>query len=162
MGQIQFRSAKPADAQAVLSIKQAAISQIDSSVYTNEQLDAWRPDDDALEAFKRAIDSSHFDVLLAQAEEEIAAYGVLNAEENRIDAVFVRPEYSGQGIATSLVRQFESRAQMYDLPELKIVASLNAKSFYESLDYWDFGRKTRTINGVELEFAIMRKAFKFE
>jgi hypothetical protein len=47
-------------------------------------------------------------------------------------------------------------------PELTIVSSLNAKSFYESLGYWDFGRKVRDIDGVNLEFAIMRKLFTSE
>ena len=44
---------------------------------------------------------------------------------------------------------------MYDLDRLEIVSSLNAKSFYERLDYWQFDTKTRTIEGVELPFAIM-------
>lgn len=162
MGQLQFRSATPADAGVIVTIKQAAIHQIDSGEYTTAQLDAWQPDDDAEPSFERAIASDEFDVLVAEVAGAIAAYGVLRPAENRIDAIFVHPTYTGEGIGTSLVRQFESRARMHDLPELKIVASLNAKSFYESLDYWDFGRKQRTIDGVELDFAIMRKVFDFD
>lgn len=161
MGGEQFRHATPADAQTLLAIKQEAIGSIDTDDYTDEQLAAWQPDDDAVSDFRRAIESNRFELLLAEREGTAVAYGGLHTPKNRIDAVYVQPAYSGEGIATSLVKQFESRAQMGALPELKIVSSLNARSFYESLGYWDFGRKTREIDGIELEFAIMRKVFEF-
>ena len=94
---------------------------------------------------------------MAAYEQAPGVYGVLNADAGRIDALYVRPDYSGEGIATSLVGQLESRARMYDLDRLEIVSSLNAKSFYEGLNYWQFDTKTRTIEGVELPFAIMIK-----
>lgn len=159
MGTVRFRQAEPADAATILSIKQAAIDSIDTDHYTAAELDAWRPDDDALEDFERAIESEMFVILLAEVDDEPAAYGVLNTDERRIDAIFVTPEYMGEGIARSLVGQFETRATMVGVPELKIVSSLNAKGFYESLEYWDFGTKLRSINGEEIEFAIMRKMF---
>jgi len=161
MGRVRFRHAQSADAARLLSIKQAAIDAIDSGTYTDQQLSAWRPDDGAVEDFRRAVESGQFELLLAEQSETTVAYGGLNAPKNRIDAIFVHPVHSGEGIATSLVRQFESRAQMGGVPELKIVSSLNARSFYESLGYWDFGRTTQEIDGAELEFAIMRKVFEF-
>lgn len=161
MGRVRFRHAQPVDAERLLRIKQDAIDAIDSAVYSEKQLSSWQPDDGAVEDFRRAIESGQFEVLLAEQDGITVAYGGLNAPENRIDAVFVDPEYSGEGIATSLVKQFESRARMGGVPELKIVSSLNARPFYESLGYWDFGRTTKDIGGVELEFAIMRKVFDF-
>jgi putative acetyltransferase len=161
MGRVRFRHAQPADAERLLTIKQDAIDAIDSEVYSEEQLSAWQPDDGAVEDFRRTIESGQFEVLLSGRAETTVAYGSLNAPEKRIDAIFVHPEYSGEGIATSLVKQFESRARMGGVPELKIVSSLNARSFYESLGYWDFGRTTQDIGGAELEFAIMRKVFEF-
>jgi putative acetyltransferase len=161
MGGVRFRHARPADAEKLLSIKQAAIEAIDSDAYGDEQLSAWRPNDDAVEDFRRAVESGQFEILVAERAETVAAYGGLNAPKNRIDAIYVHPEYSGEGIATSLVRQFESRARMGGVPELKIVSSLNARSFYESLGYWDFGRTTEEIDGTDVEFAIMRKVFEF-
>lgn len=157
MGSVQYREAKPSDSATILSLKQAAIGSIDSDQYTAAELEAWRPDDDAVSAFERAIESERFVVRLAVDDGDAAGYGVLNIPENRIDAVFVHPDHRGQGIASSLVGQLELQAQMHGIPELKIVASLNAKSFYSSLNYWDFGTETRTIDGVDVEFAIMRK-----
>ena len=162
MGRLRFRQAKAWDARTILEIKQAAIDSIDTGEYTDQQLDAWRPDDNAIGDFRRAIRSDRFVILLAERDGEPAGYGVLNTKTNYIDAIFIHPDYTGEGIASSLVKQFETRARMQDLPEITIVSSMNARSFYQSLDYWDFGTKTRTINGTEIEFAIMRKIFNFD
>ncbi|WP_340097665.1 GNAT family N-acetyltransferase [Salinibaculum salinum] len=145
------------DADAILAVKREAISALPGTQYTDEQLAAWAPDDDALSAFESAVESDQFTVLLAEVRDEIVAYGVLNGPEERIDAVYVRPEYARRGIATSLVRQLEMRARMQGIEGLSIIASLNARPFYESLGYWTFGTKVRTIDGVDIEFAVMHR-----
>ncbi len=159
MGEMRFRQAKPWDGKAILRIKRAAIEHIDDDSYDSEQLAAWKPDDDAVEEFKRAIRSDLFDVLVAERQDDIAGYGVLNVEVGRIDAVYVHPGAAGQGIGRSLVRQFEIRAQMHGITDLAIVSSLNAQSFYESLGYEPRERKPREIAGTELEFVVVTKTF---
>lgn len=154
---VQFRQATIEHAETLLSIKRAAIGRIEDDVYEPEQLEAWQPDPDAVADFERAIGSDTFDVVLARSDGTDIAYGVLNATEERIDALFVRPEYGGQGIATSLVGQLESRARMRDIDEIEIISSLNARSFYETLGYRTHDTEHRTIEGVELEFAVMHK-----
>lgn len=159
MDRIQFRPARSADADRILEIKQQSIEEIDTDYYTPVQIEAWRPTGAERSDFKRAIESNEFDILLAVRGEAVVGYGVLNTHQNRIEALFVHPEFSGNGIGTSLVRQFESRARIEGLDKLTIVSALNAKRFYESLGYWDCGRKTRTIRDFELQFALMRKQF---
>jgi GNAT superfamily N-acetyltransferase len=154
---VQFQQAGVDDAGTLLSIKRAAIGGIDSDVYDQRQLEGWQPDVDAASDFERAIASDTFDVVLARVDGTDAAYGVLNATAGRIDALYVRPEYSGEGIATSLAGQLESRARMRGIEEIEIVSSLNARPFYETLGYRTCDAKHRTIDGVELEFAVMRK-----
>jgi ribosomal protein S18 acetylase RimI-like enzyme len=157
MGSVSFREAEESDAQSLWWTKHAAIDDIDTGEYTDDQLGAWKPDGEAVDDFETAIESSTFDAVIAEVDDDPVGYGVLNAEDGRIDAVFVHPDSMGQGIATSLVGQLESRAQMHGLEDLTIVSSLNAKSFYEKLGYRDCGTKMRTIGDEELEFAIMKK-----
>jgi putative acetyltransferase len=160
MGSVQFRQADADDGETLFWIKHAAINGIESDAYDEAELDAWKPTGEAVDDFGRAVDSDRFDIILAVVGGEEVGYGVLNIPDERIDAVYVHPESSRQGIASSLVGQLESRARMHDIDELKIVSSLNAKSFYERLGYWDFGTKIRTIDGVEVEFAIMHKQLR--
>lgn len=157
MESVQFREATPADAQTLWWVKHAAIDNIGSDAYSDEQLRAWKPTGEDVPDFKRAIESDTFDIVIAELDDEAAGYGVLNVDEDRIDALFVHPEHAGTGIGTSLLGQLETRAQMYDISALEIVSSLNAKPFYQSLEYWDFGTKVRSIDGSDVEFAIMRK-----
>jgi hypothetical protein len=99
---LHFRLAESGDAASVLAVKRAAIRDLASEADTDEHIDAWAPDEDALGAFEAAVDPEQFTVLLA-------------------------------------------------------VASLNATDFYASLGYWRFETLTRSIDGVDVEFAVMRK-----
>jgi len=157
MSELRFRLADPDDASSVLAVKRAAIRTHASAAYTDDQVDAWAPTEDALAVFEAAVDHDQFTVLLAVVGDEVTGYGVLNGPEGRIDAVFVHPEYTRTGIATSLVRQLEARARMRGIEALKLLASLNATDFYASLGYWRFEAQTRTIDGVDIDFAVMRK-----
>ena len=157
MADLRFRLAAPPDASAILALKRAAIRELAETDYTDAQLDAWAPDDDALDVFETAMESDRFTVLLAELDGETAGYGVLNGPEARIDAAYVHPEYTRGGIATSLVQQLEMRARMRGIGELTVVASLTARPFYESLGYWDFGTKTRSVGGVDIDFVVMCK-----
>jgi ribosomal protein S18 acetylase RimI-like enzyme len=154
---VRFRLADPSDAAAVLAVKRAAIRDLASDAYDDAAIDAWAPDDGVLPVFETAIESDRFTVLLAEQGGEVAGYGVLNGPEERIDAAYVHPDHVRGGIASSLVSQLETRAQMRDIAELTVVASLNATAFYESLGYWRVGEETRTIDGVDVDFAVMRK-----
>jgi len=153
---VQFRQAEPGDAADVLALKQAAIESADET-YSDTQVEAWRPTEDALPVFEQAMDSDQFVVLLAETAGELAGYAVLNVAERRIDAVFVDPEYAGQGLGSSLVGQLETRARMLGLSELHVVSSLNARAFYESLGYEEVESRTRTIEGVDLDFIAVQK-----
>jgi len=162
MGHLRFREATATEADTVLAIKQTAIKHIDGDCYDETQLAAWRPDDDAVDVFEQAIEDDQFNVVIAEYDDQPAGYGVLSVVDNRIDAIFVRPDYSRSGIASSLVGQLEMRARMYDISELEIVSSLNATAFYESLGYFNFGTQQRTIEGVDIEFTVMRKQLNGE
>lgn len=154
-GQIQFRQAKPADAEDVLSIKQAAIESTEGT-YSSEQIAAWKPDSDALTVFEEAMKDDQFIVLIAE-DDKPRGYAVLNIEDARVDAVYVHPDAAGNGLGASLLRQLETRAEMYGLEELTVVSSLNAQGFYESVGFEPVEERTRTIEDVDLEFVAARK-----
>jgi putative acetyltransferase len=155
-GEIQFRQAEPEDAENVLEIKQAAIEST-IETYSEQQVEAWRPTEEALPAFEHAMASEQFVVLLVETDSRPAGYGVLNIEAARIDAVFVEPGQAGRGLGSSLVSQLETRARMLGLDELTVVSSLNARPFYESLGYEPYEDRTRRIDGTDLGFVAVRK-----
>ncbi|MFB6189572.1 MAG: N-acetyltransferase family protein [Halapricum sp.] len=157
MPDVSVRTARADDAEAVLEVKRAAISELASRAYTPVELEAWAPEDDAIEEYRAAMSADSFQVLLAEDEGLVAGYGVLNAAESRIEALFVRPFWTRSGIATRLLRQLEMSAAFADCETLSVVSSLNAVGFYESMGYARVEALSRTIDGVDIEFTLLRK-----
>ncbi|SDJ98047.1 Acetyltransferase (GNAT) domain-containing protein [Halovenus aranensis] len=158
MATARFREAETNDARVLWSTKHSAINAVETDEYTTAELAAWMPESGAISDFRRAIDSETFDVIVAEADGETVGYGVLNRLDERIDAVFVLPEHSRQGIATSPVQQLESRASMGGIAELTLVSSLDAREFYRGPNYRVVETETRAIDGTDLEFLIMSKS----
>jgi putative acetyltransferase len=157
MPDVTVRTADPADAATILSLKRAAIEQLTASAYTDAQREAWAPDDDATGEFRAALEADSFQVLVAEADETLVGYGVLNAGERTIDALFVRPFWTRSGVGTRLLGQLEASARIVGCETLTAVAARNAVPFYERVGYTAVETQDRTIDGVELPFVCMRK-----
>lgn len=155
---ITVRQATAEDAEHVLDVKRAAIRGLAWDTYDEAQLDAWAPDDGDRDAFERVLDRADVFVLVATVGDEIAGYGVLNADAGRVDALFVHPDFARQGIASTLMGQLELVAEMRAINELVVIASVNAVPFYEAQNYWRLEPTTKAIDGEELEFLRMRKS----
>lgn len=156
---IQFRQAELDDAESIVTVKRASISNT-TGTYTPAQTDAWQPNDDAVESFRAAIEDEQFVVIVAVAGEEIQGYGALNVEKARIDAVYIHPDRMRKGLGSSLLRQLESRARVCGLDELEVVSSMNACDFYESFGYERLEPRTRVIDGVKLDFVAYSKTLE--
>lgn len=165
----RFRRATSEDAATLLSVKRAAIEDLEHWQYSPEQVEVWKPEDSYVDAFAQAIRDDRFVVHVAEREDESAAdldgddrptvvgYGALTVPDRRIDAIYVHPDHHGEGVATSLVKQLEASARLRAITELDIVAARNAVGFYESLGYWRLDEEVTTIEDVEVEFVRMRK-----
>ncbi|SDF30664.1 GNAT family N-acetyltransferase [Halorientalis regularis] len=157
MSDVRFRRAEPEDAEAILSIKRAAIEDLEHWQYSPEQVDAWKPEDSYLATFEEAIGDDRFIVHVGERDDRIVGYGALNVPDERIDAVYVHPDHHGHGVATALVKQLELSAQFQGIEQIDIVAARNAVQFYESVGYWQLDDEVTTIEDVSVEFVRMRK-----
>lgn len=175
----RFRRATPEDAAALLSVKRAAIEDLEHWQYSPEQVEVWKPEDSYVDTFAQAIRDDRFVVHVAErgAGDDPAAsdawdsaadldgddhptvvgYGALTVPDRRIDAIYVHPNHHGEGVATSLVKQLEASARVQGIAELDVVAARNAVGFYESLGYWRLDEEVTTIEDVEVEFVRTRK-----
>ncbi|WP_299268898.1 GNAT family N-acetyltransferase [Halorientalis sp.] len=157
MSDVRFRRAGPEDAAEILSIKRAAIEDLEHWQYSPEQVDAWKPEDSYLDTFEEAIDDDRFVVHVGVRDGRIVGYGALNVPDERIDAVYVHPAHHGHGVATAIVSQLELSAQFQDIEQLDVVAARNAVPFYESVGYWQLDDEVTTIEDVDVVFVRMRK-----
>jgi len=157
MSDISFRRASAADAEEVLDIKREAIEELEHWQYSPEQVEVWAPKESYVDTFEQAIEDDRFIVHVAEQDGTLIGYGALNVLDERIDAIYVRPDHHGKGVATAMLKQLELSAKFQDIEVLDIMAAVNAVPFYKSVGYWELEDEVTTIEDVDLELVRMRK-----
>ena len=152
---ISIRGARVEDASSIAQVHVASVEGIDTSLYTPEEIESWsRPR--TIANYEELIRSREF--LVAEAEDGIVGFGVLNPSNSVIEAVYVDPAGSGRGIGMDLMRKLEARAISLGLTQLQLSASLNAVPFYRKAGYvGEAQQKYKLQTGVEIACVPMSK-----
>jgi putative acetyltransferase len=85
------------------------------------------------------------EVWLAMVGTAIVAWGAIHGD--RLEGLYVDPEWAGRGIGTQLLLRLEARMREQGVAEIVADASLNAEAFYCRRGYVAFG--LRTGNGAQ-------------
>lgn len=129
---IRLRPAAAEDAAAIWALRVAAIRHGCRDHYPPELLADWTAAP-MPETFGSRIAAQAF--VVAEREARIAAFAGLDRERREIDAVFVHPDFAGQGLGVLLLSQVESAARQFGMPAVTLKASLNAIPFYTAAGY---------------------------
>lgn len=151
---LHFRQAKPADAAGMLAVKRDAILAIDD-VYDQSQLEAWAPRVTDFDAFEASPSADQYVVQVALDGGDVIGYGVLEIPNQRLDALFVDPDYQRTHVATTIYRQLETSARFSGIDRLTVVSSVTAVPFYEALGFQRIDTREKAIEGVTLPFVTM-------
>jgi predicted N-acetyltransferase YhbS len=73
--------------------------------------------------------------IILVAEDEGQIVGVLRGRTNRLQSLFVRADYHGQGIGRRLVELFEQEVLCQGTSAIRVASSLYAIPFYQRLGY---------------------------
>ena len=157
---LNIRRARPEDCQSIRTVHVAAVTGIRTDLYTPEEIQAWSIPKN-LESYEESIRSKEF--LVAEEDDAIVGFGVLNPESSEVEAVYVNPGAGRRGIGLDLLRKLEERARPLGLGALVLNASLNAVPFYEKAGYVALERsKYRLSTGVEIACVPMVKSITRE
>lgn len=151
---LQIRPAKRGDAQAAFDIRLQAIRYQCATDYTNEQVMDWTsvPFTDGYRAWVEK------DYHLAWVDKVPVGTGLINFQSGELGAVFILPEFMGQGIGKSMVNYLEHLARETGLAEIHLEATLNAAAFYRRCGF--IGEAQSVYNspsGLQLACVPMRK-----
>nr|ART36715.1 D600 [uncultured bacterium] len=153
---LKIRRARQEDCHSIGRVHIAAVTGISTGVYTSEEIQAWAVPREA-SSYEELIRSKEF--FVAEHEDEIVGFGVLNQELAEVEAVYVTPKAGGRGIGLEVLRKLEERASDLGLRELRLNASLNAAEFYQKAGYVaQAPSKYRLLTGVEISCVPMVKA----
>ena len=154
--EINLRPAKPEDAKAVCDVHIASIRILCAKDYTSEQIAAW-VSNCTPENYRIAIEKMGETMFVARKGEAIIGFSALF--ESEIRAIYVHPNYTRQRVGTLLLEALERAAVNRNIDKLKLSASINAKSFYESCGYQVIEYSVHTLpSGVKIPCVDMEKS----
>lgn len=144
----------PEDAQITAAIFIAAIEQLTEDDYSEAQQEAWASvaDDDAKFAARLASQLT----LIATLGGAPVDFASLKGADH-IDMLYVHPDFTRRGVATSLIDALEKLAGARGAQALTVDASDNAAEFFTRRGYVATQRNTVTINGEWLANTSMKK-----
>ncbi|NTX17058.1 GNAT family N-acetyltransferase [Myxococcus sp. CA056] len=108
--------------------------------YDGTQIQAWCQ---ALHPTYRRDAQSVRELLVAEHEGRVVAFGQLHPRRARIEALYAAPGHMRRGLGQSLLRSLERTAWDLGMEALDVTASLCAVPFYRAAGYveqgpWDF------------------------
>ena len=155
-----IRPARLADALEIAALHHVSVHALASAFYPREVLAHWSPPVTLAGAERRYRESQEDGglTMLAERNGELAGFGVVVPEAGEIAACYVAPDATRQGVGKTLLHGMEAAAAAHGVHELRVRASLNAKSFYSALGYHVSGRgEHRFEDGTVMVVAFMRK-----
>ena len=138
-----IRLAMPEDAEAIHALHTMSVRALCKDVYSSEVIDGWLSNRSP--SGYRGIEKREMYV----AERKGTIVGFSHVVPGEIVAIFVHPDYSQQGIGSSLVRHGIATAKANN-NSIRIDATLNAQRFYERMGFIKTGEHVARRNDVEV------------
>jgi putative acetyltransferase len=127
-----IRRAVESDSPHVYEVHVRSIREVCAPSYTPEEIHDWtvrkRP-----EGYVPVIKTRDF--FVATADERVVGFSEFNPETSEVAAVYVHPEFTGQGVGRALLEHAEAAALARGATRLHLSSSLNAVPFYEKHGY---------------------------
>lgn len=141
------------DAKALKDIHTKAVLSSCATCYSGDQLSAWTAGDS--DAFARVVQSAPICFVYVI---DISPVGFISIRGDKsIWHLYVLPEFSGQGIGTSLLYEVEVWMKKNGVMKSRLQSSLNAHDFYIKNGYTEIERRHLTFKGVSIPVVEMEK-----
>lgn len=140
------------DAEAHAEVHRQSVRGIASEHYRDEIIEAWaskEPEDSPLDEEKVRF--------VAEEDGEIVGFSDYNKETNELSGLYIKPEYTGEGIGKKLLDKVEEDARKNGLEQLWCKSTITAKDFYQKHGYELIEETTHEIDGLEMAVYKMEK-----
>ena len=134
--QISVRLARPQDAEQMHHIHVNSVRQLCAIDYTKEQIEAWVGHLNPETLRQYIINGARYEVQFVAEDENGTIIGFSAFDKNGdINAVYVHPDYTRQGVGKQLLKAVENEALAHNFTKLQISASITALPFYKANGY---------------------------
>jgi N-acetylglutamate synthase-like GNAT family acetyltransferase len=150
-----IRLAEISDTEKIAATHKASIEAICSSSYDSQSIAGWvgilssAIYDDAIE---------HKVIILAEENEEILGFGILDLAQGEIAAIYIHPKVKGNGYGRKLLLKLEYIAKNNKVNQLALCSTINALGFYKHHGYIRTNKTFHQLpNGIKLKCIKMSK-----
>ncbi|MCL1093383.1 GNAT family N-acetyltransferase [Shewanella kaireitica] len=127
-----IRKATTADVSRVWQIRTQAILRSCSSHYSHEIVASWSSAP-MPNGFADLL--VHHGALVFEVQNELLAFGFVDIQQSRLEALFVTPDCAGRGYGKLIARELLLVAKRAGVKQLTLSSSLNAVKFYQRLGF---------------------------
>lgn len=130
--QINIRSFRKEDAEAVAGIFHKTIREVNSADYSTEQVEAWAPDNIYFRDWETFCLSKH--TFIAELKKDIAGFAQIE-DNGYIDCFYCHKNYQGLGVGKALFAALLQKAKELGVQKLQAEVSITAKPFFSALGF---------------------------
>lgn len=156
---MRIRPFRLSDADDLARIFFAAIHEIASHHYSEQQVSAWAPDLPSTGRFEQRGTDGRLLLVAVDDFDKPLAYGDLELD-GHIDHLFCRPDAAGTGVTSVLYDHIEAAAAERGLTRLFVEASEPARRFFLKKGFSVVGRRDFELSGVPIHNFRMEKPIR--
>ena len=146
---LKIRQATNADAAKLHELHTNSVKELCKAHYTAAQIDGWLAHRSPA-GYKPGIQRG--EMFIAERDEQVVGFG--HALRGEVLAIFVAPEWAGQGVGSTLLTHAVKVAGG-DSKAVRVEATLNAQSFYARSGFVALEQKFVQRNHVQLPVVVM-------
>ncbi len=152
----RLRAGTPDDGEQILNVHRQAILITARSAYSEQEVESWAAGLVADRYGDQMVrGGEEFQVATMEGGQVVGFCSVIG---NELMALYVDPQWSGNGLGRRLISWAERKIDGGGHAEVQVKASLNAQSFYEGQGYHIVRQETfKSRGGLELARLIMSK-----
>jgi len=142
------------DWKEVVSLFYETVHSVNSADYTEEQLDAWVPEDMSLPELENRLSNNY--TVVAETNGIIVGFGNVNGI-GYFDCLYTHKDYQGRGVATLIADDIEKYFNKQGVQIITTDSSITAKPFFEKRGYLVLQEQSIECRGQVFKNFKMRK-----
>ena len=152
--QLYVREANTSDLDQIRRLFYETITTVNVRDYDPDQIRVWSASSSNVDRWKNKLEVQFF--LVACIANMVVGFGSLT-DEGYLDFMFVHKDHQGQGIASVLLTELETRARRIGLGKIYADVSITARPFFAKRGFDIIDRYNKTIEGISFANAVMQK-----
>ncbi|WP_313640315.1 GNAT family N-acetyltransferase [Paenibacillus sp.] len=147
---MDIRAYQESDISQLISLFYETVHTVNKQDYSQEQLDAWAPKEEAelkLTTWRTSFRQNI--TYVAEINGCLIGFSDMTVE-GHLDRLYVHKDFQGQGVASALIYKLELKARELGLHEMDTEASITARPFFERHGYQIIEKQSVERKGVLL------------